>query len=211
MTPLDYIKNVLVTEATDLGIIAGRLAAPRSIRLLHSTLGIATEIAELFEMLDKEEIDLTNLHEECGDVLWYVGVAVDELRLDFDKMISKANQAVKDSDAFIVSAQGKSTSKREAITSILGNSVKSSGTALDLLKKSSFYGKPLDEAKLSNLIGDLVSSMAILLAIGEYTLDLAMERNIAKLQARYGQKFTEAAAITRDLKTERDILEGKKN
>ena len=34
-----------------------------------------------------------------------------------------------------------------------------------------------------------------------------MERNITKLKARYGEKFTEEKANTRDLNTERQILE----
>jgi hypothetical protein len=34
-----------------------------------------------------------------------------------------------------------------------------------------------------------------------------MEKNIAKLKARYGDKFSEESAEHRDLKTEREILE----
>jgi hypothetical protein len=34
-----------------------------------------------------------------------------------------------------------------------------------------------------------------------------MENNIAKLKARYGEKFSEDRAVNRDLKTERKILE----
>ena len=34
-----------------------------------------------------------------------------------------------------------------------------------------------------------------------------MDTNIAKLKARYGDKFTEQAASERDLDTEREILE----
>jgi hypothetical protein len=33
--------------------------------------------------------------------------------------------------------------------------------------------------------------------------------NIAKLKARYGEKFSSERAINRDLETERNILEGK--
>jgi hypothetical protein len=37
----------------------------------------------------------------------------------------------------------------------------------------------------------------------------ARERNIEKLRARYGDKFTEAAALERNLAAERAILEQK--
>jgi hypothetical protein len=36
-----------------------------------------------------------------------------------------------------------------------------------------------------------------------------LDKNIAKLKARYGEKFSSERAINRDLETERTILEGK--
>jgi len=42
------------------------------------------------------------------------------------------------------------------------------------------------------------------------TISEARDRNISKLKARYGEKFTETAALNRDLETERKILEGEK-
>ena len=36
-----------------------------------------------------------------------------------------------------------------------------------------------------------------------------LDKNIAKLKARYGDKFSSDRAINRDLETERTILEGK--
>ena len=37
-----------------------------------------------------------------------------------------------------------------------------------------------------------------------------LDKNIAKLKARYGEKFSSDRAINRDLETERTILEGGK-
>lgn len=82
-----------------------------------------------------------------------------------------------------------------------------SGEFLDALKKHVFYGKDLDTVNLGEEMGDLFWYCAIV--ADELGLDLSkvMETNIAKLKARYGEKFTEEAAESRDLDTEREILE----
>ena len=56
-------------------------------------------------------------------------------------------------------------------------------------------------------MGDLFWYCAIISDELGVHFDDIMDRNIAKLKARYGEKFTETAAKHRDLKTERDILE----
>lgn len=81
------------------------------------------------------------------------------------------------------------------------------GEISDQLKKHLFYGKPLDTINLAEEIGDLFWYCA--LASNELGIPFTqiMETNIAKLKARYGDKFSEYAATHRDLKTERQILE----
>ncbi len=82
------------------------------------------------------------------------------------------------------------------------------GEFLDSLKKHVFYGKALDTVNLAEEMGDLFWYCAII--ADELNVDFAsvMERNIAKLKARYGDKFSEERAHSRDLQTERTILEG---
>lgn len=81
------------------------------------------------------------------------------------------------------------------------------GEFLDALKKHIFYGKELDRVNLKEEIGDMFWYLAI--ACDELGVDFEplMETNIKKLKARYGEKFTEAAAEKRDLAREREILE----
>lgn len=81
------------------------------------------------------------------------------------------------------------------------------GEFLDALKKHVFYGKTLDTVNLSEEMGDVFWYCAII--ADELGVDFAqvMETNIAKLKARYGEKFTEQAASQRDLAKERKILE----
>lgn len=83
------------------------------------------------------------------------------------------------------------------------------GELQDALKKSIFYGKPLDKVNIAEEIGDAFWYMAILSDTLGVSFEEIMEKNIAKLKARYGDKFTESAALNRDLDTERKILETK--
>jgi NTP pyrophosphatase (non-canonical NTP hydrolase) len=81
------------------------------------------------------------------------------------------------------------------------------GEFLDALKKHIFYGKDLDRVNLKEEMGDLFWYLAI--ACDELDVDFEplMQRNIEKLKARYGEKFSETKAEQRDLSLEREILE----
>lgn len=82
-----------------------------------------------------------------------------------------------------------------------------SGEFLDALKKHIFYGKELDKVNLAEEMGDLFWYMAIVADELGFEFEEVMERNITKLKARYGDKFSEEKAEKRDLDTERGILE----
>lgn len=81
------------------------------------------------------------------------------------------------------------------------------GEFLDALKKHIFYGKELDRVNLKEEMGDLFWYMAIACDELGVEFEPLMERNIEKLKARYGEKFTENKAENRDLDGERLILE----
>lgn len=81
------------------------------------------------------------------------------------------------------------------------------GEFLDALKKHIFYGKELDKVNLAEEMGDLFWYMAIVADELGFEFEEVMENNIAKLKARYGEKFTEEAAEKRDLNREREILD----
>lgn len=82
------------------------------------------------------------------------------------------------------------------------------GELLDAMKKSLFYGKPLDEVNYREEGGDILWYLAIAFDELRTTFEQEMGINIDKLKARYGDKFSAARALKRDLKTERSILEG---
>jgi NTP pyrophosphatase (non-canonical NTP hydrolase) len=77
----------------------------------------------------------------------------------------------------------------------------------DILKKRLAYGKPIDLVHLKEELGDMLWYLARLCGEFEFTFEELMETNIAKLKARYGEKFTETAALNRNLENERKVLE----
>ena len=68
-------------------------------------------------------------------------------------------------------------------------------------------GVEVDKTNLKEELGDGQWYQAIACDTLDTTFEKEQARNIAKLTARYPEKFTEEAAITRDLDTERGILE----
>ncbi len=82
------------------------------------------------------------------------------------------------------------------------------GELADALKKHIIYGQALDEINVLEEIGDLSWYEALGLAAVKQTMSEALERNITKLRARYGDKFDKDKALNRDLAAERRALEG---
>jgi len=85
------------------------------------------------------------------------------------------------------------------------------GELLDAVKKHVFYGKPFDHVNAEEELGDVLWYVAIVARRLGVSMDRIMEKNIAKLRKRYPEKFTETAALNRDLDGERKILEGDKH
>lgn len=84
-----------------------------------------------------------------------------------------------------------------------------SGELLEAVYKAKWSGEPFDVVNCKEELGDLFWYMSILFRDLNLDLEEVLQINNDKLEKRYGQKFSEHAAIHRDLKAERDILEGK--
>jgi len=93
--------------------------------------------------------------------------------------------------------------------------VTEAGELMDQLKKHIVYGKELDLVNLAEECGDVfwylalcVTCLAELMDRDPAELENSIkETNIAKLKARYPEKFTESNAVIRNLEIERDILD----
>lgn len=85
--------------------------------------------------------------------------------------------------------------------------VTEAGEMQDAMKKAKYYGKTLDLVNLKEEAGDLLWYLAILFDELGTTFEIEQARVIAKLQARFPDKFTQECAETRDLVKERAVLE----
>ena len=81
------------------------------------------------------------------------------------------------------------------------------GEIADALKKHIIYDRALDQINLMEESGDVSWYQALLLSAVKRTMQEAMDKNIAKLKQRFGDKFDYDAAVKRDLVAERKILE----
>lgn len=88
--------------------------------------------------------------------------------------------------------------------------VTEAGEFQDMIKKHIFYGKERDDVNLKEEIGDILWYCAIALEALGADFESVMKTNIDKLKARYPEKFTEEAAVNRNLDRERKILEDDK-
>jgi len=72
-----------------------------------------------------------------------------------------------------------------------------SGELLDTVKKTVFYGKPLDKVNIKEEIGDAMWYMALALHSIGSSFEEVMALNRTKLDTRYPSGFTEKHAIQR--------------
>lgn len=84
-----------------------------------------------------------------------------------------------------------------------------SGEFLDVLKRYLYYGQPLDEEKLINVMEELGDHLWYV-AVGCEALGIdmgdVMSKNIAKLRKRFPHKFNEHEALNRNLVSENEAL-----
>ena len=81
------------------------------------------------------------------------------------------------------------------------------GELTDAYKKNLAYGTSLDMVNVSEEIGDLMFYISSFCRMNKLDLEKILETNVAKLETRYPEKFTEYHANNRDLQKEREILE----
>ena len=79
----------------------------------------------------------------------------------------------------------------------------------DVFKKNIAYGKAIDWVNVKEELGDCFWYLANFARINGIDIESELGINIDKLKSRYPDKFSEEAAINRDLVKERSILEGK--
>lgn len=141
--------------------------------LLHATLGMADE---LFEYNSSQS--WLNAVEELGDLCWFIALA--GKALDYDPFTRPRPELE------------RAPVLADAVATFVGS-----------VKKSYAYGKSLDLLTLTYLLDVMVARIKLIAeSKSKRTLDELLTANIAKLKARYPEKFDGEAAVNRNIKQE---------
>ena len=98
ITSENYVENVLRTDCEYNVELYERLLS--NARMIHAAIGLATESAELLDMLKKhifygKPFDKVNAKEECGDASWYIGLAIDDLSTTMNDVLTQNIEKLK--------------------------------------------------------------------------------------------------------------------
>ena len=199
---------------------------PYQQHLIHMALGLCGEVGEIIDAIKKFAIyekgvdpsgakdadgkplvvkvadggviDKINLMEELGDVCWYFACLLDDLQI---------HPAAVDASVASGYAQGSAVKPKDVFETsqcLLALGMGIYGIALTMVSRKDFKPGGKEFSDLCAALGESVGFIA-----GTFNLDMAqvLERNIAKLAKRYGDKYSDLAATNRDTAAERLVLE----
>lgn len=166
----------------------------------HMSLGLFTELGELQTSIyttlygNPDDVDITNVKEEIGDTLWYYACLSTIASFNMETLAS----------ASITELEIPEFRDLQRTNHLL---IVYTSEIADCYKKLLAYREPVSYGKLQSYM------IAVLKLINNicrfYSLDInnVMYVNIAKLAARYPNKFRAFNAVQRDLDKERKTLE----
>ncbi len=171
-----YIELALRTEIKDYHLILKRLNSI-TLRKLHASY-LYLEIGELEQAVIKN--DEINIIEELGDCAWYIALLSDVFNIDLN-------------------FSGKITGTKDL--------TKIKQLAFDIadnMKKVIMYNKPLCEVK--EFIEKIDEIYCLFNQEFGNLWQLGFEKNILKLQKRYGEEYSDKKANNRNIKAELEVL-----
>ena len=175
----------------------------------HMAMGVVGEFGEIIDAIKKSEIygkelDKVNLTEEVGDALWYVACLIDVFGLPEKAATFEELEAQEQPDKLAVA-------RKSIVASLMFVCSTVSGIA-DELTQIAEQSRQNSENLNVDTLKDGGAALLILIYGTARILDVdiyeAMDRNIAKLAKRYGDKYSDYSALNRDLDGERKLLEG---
>lgn len=181
---------------------------PYQQHLEHMSLGFCGEAGELCDAVKKHRIygkplDKANIIEEVGDVLWYVVNLCEELQVPpayLDELMAAR---------FL----GKPSEPGREYAALTGLQLSTTLAMVNLTAPEyhkDFYLMSSPEPgseEAHGVMSLLLVGVAVFSLIYGFSPYDALPVNIDKLAARYGDKYSDYAALNRDLPTERAILE----
>lgn len=93
MNNRDYLTWAITKDRPTYQDLADRLDRHKgNLRLIHAIMGLSGEVGELTDAVKKavmynKELDVENIKEECGDLLWYMALLLDEVDSSFEEVM----------------------------------------------------------------------------------------------------------------------------
>lgn len=171
--------------------------------LLHMNLGITTEVGEFLDVIKKnlaynKPLDIVNLGEELADMAWYIA---NKARMFYsmsweDQLKEYSYDSIQNEFKEIFLPEFKDCSIERKVSLMLGCVINPDASDY-MLSDTILTFNGIKDMIVLNHIADL------------YNLDFMqiLTNNISKLQVRYPEKFTNEAALNRNLDAERIELE----
>jgi NTP pyrophosphatase (non-canonical NTP hydrolase) len=168
-------------QYVELAMVTANKTLPRELVFANAALGMCGEYAELGHDLDRyftgpgsSRLEYKEkAKKELGDVLWYVALAVDQIRavehLDFEEYMGNAS---------------------------LHRSI---GDYADMVKKHICQGHPLETQAMIELLAVIIGQLRHIASDLDTTLGEVAEGNIAKLKARYPAGFEVTKSVHRKI------------
>jgi NTP pyrophosphatase (non-canonical NTP hydrolase) len=93
ITSSNFVEKAIRTESNNMDDIISRITNHQFIRLLHAGMGLTTEIGEFIDALKRylfygEDLDISNMKEESGDLMWYIAILVHTLKSNMDDIMT---------------------------------------------------------------------------------------------------------------------------
>ena len=176
VTRLEYLE--LLENGTTMA--KGKTA---TLDVWHGILGIAGEASELLELFEKAEVrpDKDALVKEIGDIWWYVAPLVRGLHGSAEKEFKRIADA----------AVERANDLNHGVISLATNRI------TEPMKKWIWYGKQINLKELEDAVVELLAVTIFVADMADVTIEEVLDANIAKLKARYPERFDEAAAVAK--------------
>jgi NTP pyrophosphatase (non-canonical NTP hydrolase) len=173
----DYLNGVLITESK-VDPVDGHEFSEEE-RLLHSRLGVITELGELIDIYKKhiyygKPLDLVHVGEEIGDCFWYIGLGFNVCG--------------------IIAANPK-------------QDVPVHGTDMVAMLELGMHIFTNPEIAYEDRLQYIFKTMLIIIKVTGLDYQEILDKNLAKLRKRYGDSFDADRAINRNLEAEREVLD----
>ncbi len=207
----NYVENAMRTEC-DNDVVLGRLSmgttnrpagdpvvqsnfAVAGIRMIHASLGINNELGEFEELCYEQEPGpdaALKSREELGDMCWYLAMVCDVFGFDFANMV-RASAPLED----VLFSE---------VEVPLSWMTQGAGKIAEHVKKHVFYGKEFQAGKVRDGLRSVLRGILSFAGPFDFEKDV-LAANIAKLKARFPERFTEHDALNRDKGVEYKAME----